>query len=370
MRTLGATKVLIDLAEALERIGWECDLVGPEEVRARLGHDGGATYAEKLQLLLRSIGDRYDVIDVFHDQLPYPRDAFSPRPLLVARSVLLVHHLQRIKLPGPPLFRGALKHLVSTALRRPTINRIVNAADRTIAAADLVNVSNDADKAELTRRGVPPEKVVVLPFGLSRAAREQFDAVAPPPPPGPAVAFVGTFDYRKGAREMPRIIRTITRAIPECRFKLLGLAGLFRTAEHVTSMLPREALPHIELRMGYDPGELPALLADCSIGMFPSHMEGFGLGVLEMLAASLPVVAYDAPGPPMMLPPAYLVPRGDADAMAAKIIRLLRDPIALASARAWARERSQGFAWDAIAAQTSELYLDRLHQRRGAPAAS
>ena len=38
-----------------------------------------------------------------------------------------------------------------------------------------------------------------------------------------------------------------------------------------------------------------------SAGAFPSHCEGFPFGVLEMLAAGLPVVAYRAPGAPMMI---------------------------------------------------------------------
>ena len=39
--------------------------------------------------------------------------------------------------------------------------------------------------------------------------------------------------------------------------------------------------------------DLPLLIADCVMGVFPSHVEGFGLALLEQLAAGLPTVAYN-----------------------------------------------------------------------------
>ena len=61
------------------------------------------------------------------------------------------------------------------------------------------------------------------------------------------------------------------------------------------------------------------------MGLFPSYFEGFPFGVLEMLAAGLPVAAYDAPGAPMMVPAEWLAPRGDAHALAARLAWMLRD---------------------------------------------
>ena len=103
--------------------------------------------------------------------------------------------------------------------------------------------------------------------------------------------------------------------------------------------------------------------------MFPSYLEGFGFGVLEMLAASLPVIAYDVPGPPMMLSDTMLVPAGDTDLMTSKLVALLTDQQKLIGDRAWARRRSRDFLWKDIAVQTSDLYKEHLasllHAREG-----
>ena len=77
-----------------------------------------------------------------------------------------------------------------------------------------------------------------------------------------------------------------------------------------------------------------------------------------MLASSVPVIAYDVPGPPMMLPSEYLVAPGDTENMAQKILALLNDPQKLSSARIWAKEQSQQFCWQKIAESTSKAYLE------------
>ena len=74
-------------------------------------------------------------------------------------------------------------------------------------------------------------------------------------------------------------------------------------------------------------GDLPALLADCSVGIFPSYVEGFGLAVLEQLAAGIPTVAFDAPGPRQILRDnggELLTSPGCADAIADRAAEILR----------------------------------------------
>ena len=87
-----------------------------------------------------------------------------------------------------------------------------------------------------------------------------------------------------------------------------------------------------------------------------------------MLAASLPVLAYDAPGPPMMLPGQFLVPRGAARELASKVVALLTNPDQLSAARTWARRRSRDFTCESAARTTSDVYSEfvkRLRDRLG-----
>src|SRR5690606_32306308 len=104
------------------------------------------------------------------------------------------------------------------------------------------------------------------------------------------------------------------------------------------------------------------------VGAFPSYHEGFMLAVLELLAAALPVVAYDAHGASDALPPERLVPRGDADALADALAALLSDPDGLAEARRAARASALTYRWPAVAEQTEAFYeAARRRLGRAAP---
>jgi glycosyltransferase involved in cell wall biosynthesis len=230
-----------------------------------------------------------------------------------------------------------------------------------VREADLVNVANHDDRAELIRSGVPADKITVIPYGISQRRRTLFNAVSSVPPLKPKVAFVGSFDARKGAIDFPNIVRAISKALPDVTFRLLGT---IKTEDEVLSHFPENVRGRIEVISKYVADELPQLLATCSVGIFPSYIEGFGFGVLEMLAASVPVIAYSSPGPPMMLSTEYLVPRGDTTALSGKVVDLLGDRNKLIQAREIARRRSREFCWERIARQTSQIYLERVHKLR------
>ena len=352
IKSLGAAKVVVELAEEMQELGWECDLISIKD----LADQSGQSMSESLRHYLQEHADEYNVVDYDHEYLPYARSEFSPRPLLVARSVLLVHHLETIPIPTGRGFRSTLGTLVKGRARKIARQERVQRAQKTVAEADLVNVSNHEDKTELIRRGIAPDKIVVIPYGISRTRRPLFDEVSSTPPKSPIIAFVGTFDYRKGAREFPYIVQNIVNAISSVSFRLLGTRGMYKTEKAVLNQFPRHLAGKIDVRPHFGPEELPHLLASCSVGIFPSYVEGFGFGILEMLASSVPVIAYDAPGPPMMLPAEYLVPRGDSDALTQRVIELLRNDIILSSSRVWAKQKSQQFTWECSAKMTQASY--------------
>ena len=71
-----------------------------------------------------------------------------------------------------------------------------------------------------------------------------------------------------------------------------------RSCAQTSSSTSRKAL---SCRPTFEEADLPSLLADCAVALFPSYVEGFGLAVLEQLAAGLPTIAYDVPGPRQIL---------------------------------------------------------------------
>jgi hypothetical protein len=82
-----------------------------------------------------------------------------------------------------------------------------------------------------------------------------------------------------------------------------------------------------------------------------------------MLAAGLPVVAYDAPGPREMLSDidrSLLTPVGDPYSLASKVLALLDDSDERQRLSARAAATAEKFIWSDIAAQTLLAYAARL----------
>jgi glycosyltransferase involved in cell wall biosynthesis len=362
----GGGRPFFELASEFERLGWRADAVAlADQVRGDASRTRKARANHLRDLIVASRGT-YDVVDFDHEYLPFARSELPPATLLVARSILLCHQVVSRTFPRPWSARRFAGMAVRGRGRRSNAAEMLDFASRSVGEADLVNVCNDDDAALLIQSGLDPDKIIVFPFGMSRERAEEFAAMSPGRPHGPIVAFVGTFDWRKGAADMPEIAEHVVREAPATRFRLLGTKGMFATARDVLRRFPERLRPHIEVVPTFRPGDLPRLLEDCSLGFFPSYLEGFGFGVLEMLAASLPVVAYDAPGPPMMLDPAFLISPGDREAMARRILVLLQDAACLGQARAAAHRRAQDFSWEEIAQRTAMLYADRLAEIRSA----
>ena len=356
-RSLGAPKVVIEFADGLRKLGCQCDLVGPMEVAGVAdGRREPDRYIHALRDYLKKRAADYDVADYDHEWLPFSRGEFPASTLMVARSVLLHYHFAELHIPRPgnPKARAArfVKRILTTRQRRESRRR----ADRTGHEADLFTTMNTYDRDTLVRHGYPREKIAVVGVGLTPERFAELSRASLEIPATPRIAFVGTFDYRKGCLDMPGIVERVVRAIPSAQFRFVGTSGLFQTPEEVYKHFPRHLRSHVKVWPRFDPKELPDLLTPCSAGIFPSYIEGFGFGVLEMLAAGLPVFAYDAPGPPDMLSGDYLVKPGDVTTMANRLIELHRDSQKLANARRAARARASEFTWEGCARQMLAAY--------------
>jgi glycosyltransferase involved in cell wall biosynthesis len=169
------------------------------------------------------------------------------------------------------------------------------------------------------------------------------------------------WSVRKGAKDWGEIIRQIRARVPDACFLFLGT--MIETKK-VWNDLEFGPADFVEVVPQFDPDELPQLLADCAVGAFPSYVEGFGLAVVEQLAAGLPTVAYDAPGPRDILRedfPELLVAPGDS----AKFSETVLEIFERGSARYQElSERSANtalrFSWPAIARDTATDYRKHL----------
>ena len=369
--TLGASKVYLELGESFKKLGHEVVIIGPQDIDSsgfldtcseidRIIH-----FPKYLKTYLENSNEKFDVIEFESMYLNPSEVQLDYRPLWVCRSSLLIHRFKSLVLPKRKGLRPFIGRILNTGKRQKEIEFRIKKAEGSFQSSDIISVANHYDIEELINFGHPKEKCQVIHCGLSEARMQQFELLdfnkkfQEPI----KIGFVGSFDPRKGELEFPKIIEYIVQHHSQIEFHFFGTDGLYQGKNAILNHFPSHLHSQIFIRPKFEAEDLPQLLEPLQFGIFPSYLENFGIGVLEMLAAGIPVVAYDVAGPPEMLPKEWLVNSGDWKGLANKLIELVDE---FKGGRFFAndcRAISQKFLWDQIAEKASvtyENYIKRL----------
>jgi glycosyltransferase involved in cell wall biosynthesis len=229
--------------------------------------------------------------------------------------------------------------------------------------ADAVLVPTRASADDLVSSyGVPRERVRIVPLGVhSRFRRVDADAVRRLRQridvPFPYVLYVGADTRRKN---LHRLVQAFARVAGAWRDLHLVLAGprALRDAtldERIAASAVRDRVHRREVAAD----DLPALYAGAACVAYVSLCEGFGLPLVEAMAAGAPIVTSNCSAMPEVAGGAgVLVEPRDVDAIAAGLTRILADSALAARLRACGRARSEAFTWDAAAAATEAVYRE------------
>lgn len=356
---LGATKHRIEMAVLFHKLGWETYLISPSDLGLPENYRNSKTarmdYSMALKNYLQVNADRYDVVLYEYDTLPYQRKLFSSTTLFIASPALLFYHFRKIKYPVS-LKEKIKKILIDIKGGRQDKIKSEQICEFSMAQADVIQVQNEWDKKELLRHNFSKNKIIVVRNGISVERRQLFEKANRELVKGDCIAFVGTFDFRKGACDFPKIVAQIHARAPGYRFKLIGTKGLFTSEKEVKDFFPKRLRGLLEVYPIFAPEDLPLILSDCSLGIFPSYIESFGYGVLEMMTAGLPVVCYRTPGPSDFVPAELLIPQGDTTSFANKVLELIESKPKLYQLSKEVLAISERHCWDKIGIELSAQY--------------
>ena len=369
---LGAARVWFELCEQWTKAGHKIDRfclsdAFPEPTRSRaLSAWRQAVFPYRAARYLRRNAGNFDVIDCLIGTLPFSKKSLRFRNLLVGRSIGLYlpydefTRFSRRRWPDQPRgkFVGRFFYtFISWLLRR--------SADRALPHCDLFNVPNDDEKQSLKKYISAP--IIVLPYGLNEAERAALAGAARSGAERLArkeICFLGMWGVRKGSRDWPEIVHGILNAEPSARFTFLGTMTDEQTVLRDLQLASSES---IRCLTSYDPKELPQLIANCAVGLFPSYIEGFGISVIEQLAAGIPTIAYNVSGPRHILGGAgseFLVPVGNVKAMTDRALEILRmNESDYSALSAKCRQIAQSFRWEQIASDTIREYTAALDRQ-------
>ncbi|MGK2856290.1 MAG: glycosyltransferase family 4 protein [Thermoanaerobaculia bacterium] len=216
-------------------------------------------------------------------------------------------------------------------------------------ASKIAAVSRLAADEVIRGFGIAPSKIEIVPNGVS----EFFSPGASRNDGEPFVLYTGTLEPRKGIGEL----LAAWSSLPGKKPKLViagdpgwGVSPLLRRYRDAIAAGSIEVLGFVGRE------KLRELYRTCSVFVYPSHFEGFGLPPLEAMACGAPVVATRGGAIPDTLgDAALLVAPGDANALRAAIASVLADAPLARDLTALGFERAGRYRWDTSAAMMREL---------------
>ncbi len=227
---------------------------------------------------------------------------------------------------------------------------------------DHVIAISEAVKAVLVADGLSPAGITVVPSGIDlaevrRAATAPLDVRRRLglPADAPLAVNVAALVDHKDQRTLIRAARAARALRPELHWAVAGEGRRRPALEGEIAALGLADRVHL---LGFVE-EADALIREAQVVVMSSQQEGLGSVVLHALALDKPVVATRGGGLPEMLPDNCLVPVGDAEALARRVVAALDHPAPV--------PLPPRFTAQAMAQGVLEVYRGLLPPRFAAP---
>ena len=219
------------------------------------------------------------------------------------------------------------------------------------ALADRIAVPSTFAQRTFLARGVAEERLWQVPYGVD------VTGFAPGPKEDGVfrVATVGGVGLQKGVLYLLEAMRRL--ALPRAELLLVGPVH----AELEPLLRPYEGLYR---SVGPQPRrEVARLLRTASVYVSASLQEGLSLALREAQATGLPILATDASGAEDVLvdgEEGFVVPAGDAAALAVRLERLYRDESLCRAFAERSLARARAWTWDDYGERVVALYRTRV----------
>jgi D-inositol-3-phosphate glycosyltransferase len=293
-------------------------------------------------------------------------------------SGLVARELRRAwRVPFAQMFHtlAEMKNRVAQPGERETEFR-ANSEGEIMAFADTLIAATPLEKNQMTwLYGAAPDKIEVVPPGVDLERFKPMDQAEARrkigiPPEDRMILFVGRIQPLKGIDILIRALGLVKRREPELARRLcVSIIGGDPQPDSEVEEAEFERLESLRRELGIgdlvtflgakDQDTLVYYYAAAEMVVMPSHYESFGMVAIEAMACGTPVVASDVGGLTFSIEDGYngyLVPGRDPQALASKIILLLKHPVLRDQLSEQARQWVQRYSWTHIAAELLEVF--------------
>lgn len=273
-------------------------------------------------------------------------------------------------------FRAAKKLGMTTILDAPSVHyavqdrvtpipeaswlhqRIIDVKRAEIALADHVLTVSELARRGYIEAGVPASRVHAVPLG---ADTQLFAPGAPDTRNGARAftfLFVGATIHRKGLDLLLEAFGAVRRRCREStRLVIVGPRG------DAHALLDLPGTDDVFTRAPVAQSELVEIYRSADCFVLPSRHDSFGMVVLEAMACGLPAIVSEMVGAREALEEGkngWIVPFGDAAALAERMSWCVENPIALSAMRPAARAAAERYDWSRYGERLGALITEML----------
>ncbi|HEX4162541.1 MAG TPA: glycosyltransferase family 4 protein [Acidimicrobiales bacterium] len=247
-------------------------------------------------------------------------------PWLASRSETLVVNYHNIT---PPELMAPWDHHLALGQERAREDLTVLAPRTALAIADSAYNETHLVEAGFATTAVVPPSAAVGESGTSRPANGASPPPSPHAPTGAVWLVVGRVAPNKALeRTIAALAVARQGSDPGARLRVVGKPATDAYERALRRFVADLGLDDAVVFTGYaTDAEVAAAYTTADVLVVTSEHEGFGVPVVEAMAAGLPVVAYDQGAVPEVLGDAgVLVASRDPYTLAESISRVLADP--------------------------------------------
>lgn len=300
-----------------------------EYVSFNRGGNFGWSEQVRLPLAMRAAG-----LDLMHFLSPYVPVATPTTSVITIHDLIHLRYPEHFKPQVGPYYQSVVRLACARA------KRVITDDERTIV-----------DLADLL--GVDPAKIRVIPLGVDARFMQPAPAHAAP---GPYLLYVGNHREHK---DLPTLFEAWLALAARYGLDLYvtgpddfgGALQRYRAGERSIVVLGDVATD-----------ELAAYYAGARALVQPALREGFGLPMLEAMAAGCPVVACEDALPGILAPAALTFRARDPSALSAALVRLFEEAGLRERLIERGRAAARQLTWDRCARATADVYREVLEQ--------
>jgi len=222
----------------------------------------------------------------------------------------------------------------------------------------LIAISDWVARFAATVEGIPAEKIIKIHYGIKPPRpTQQAGAVRAALGLSDTDVLLGITARLTRQKGHGHLLEAFALARKECPTLKLLIAGEGPLRSELETRIRDNRLDDAVFLTGYR-SDIGDVLAALDVFVHPSLWEGFGLAILEAMAAGRPVVATNASAIPELVGDAGIaVPPGDIPVLARALTTLARDPSLRHALGMKARERhARLFTVDRMVRQTAAVY--------------